>query len=248
MGFQELLRRRRKGSLLLVITFGTTMAFVVMGMLVLATNLYAVARSSAEIYADTQSYRAATEIATYQYITDLQAVQVTKDLDGDWVSVSGHAVYTQALQAIQDSLASPEDSLAWHVTDVRQAINGANLDNPLVVTDLLGLLANAKQSFKLVVPEPLVFDWSNPDSWSNRRGANIALKPFRIEATLNVRGETVFETFDVDGLFLTVDIQRQETDAGDRHDIATMRLTEKEEGVIISRAPLTEETPGDNLS
>lgn len=231
-----------------MITFGTTMAFVVLGMLILATNLYRTAQDSAEIYSDIQSYRAATEIAAYQYITDLQAVQVTKDLDGDWISVSGNAVYTQAIQAIQDSLANPEDGLAWHVTDVRQAISGANLSNPLVVTDLLGLLANAKQSFKLSVPEPIELDWNNPNSWRDRGGADVAIKPIKLEVNLQVRGEQVFERFEVDGLFLTVDISKQEQSDGSKHEIATMQFTEREEGVIISRAPLTEETPGNNLS
>lgn len=234
-------KRRRRGSLLLVITFATSMAMVAVGMMILATNLYSSARYSADNYADIQSYRAAAEMACYQYITDLESVVVTKDLDADWISVSGNAVYTQALEAIKDSLASETDSLAWFVADVREALSGVNLSDPLVLTELQGKLAGARQSFSLIVPEPFELDWADSNSWRDSDGANIALSPVLVEVTLAVRGETVYDRFTVDGLYLVVNITQQEID-GSSHDVATMYLAEMESGVEISRAPLETET------
>lgn len=228
--------KSRRGSLLLVITFAVTMGIVAFSMLVMASNLYTASRNSAAVYESIQSYRSATEIATYQYITDLQAVEVTRNLDADWISVSGNAIYTQALDAITGALSPDGGRTAWHVTDIRQAIRGANLSNPAVLVDLLGLLSNANQSFQLEVPAPLRLDWDNPESSRDRNSAVIAIEPFLVEVNLQVRGEKIFESFIIDGVFLHVDLSKQQ---GSKATIATMRLGEGKDGVIISRAPLT---------
>lgn len=231
--------RQRKGSFLLVITFGVLMAWVIVSMLTVATSLYSSSKDTAKIYGDIQSYRAATELACYQYITDLQGMTVTKDLDGDWISVSGQAVYTQALDAIQATLASPEDPTAWFVTDITDALAGANLSDPSVLTDLLSKLSGVRQEFKLTVPEPMKLDWDNPETSSSRTGATVALEPLVIEVYLTVKGESVSEKFIVTDLFLDVDITETEMEDGSTHAVATMMLTEKESGVTISREPIT---------
>lgn len=229
--------RKRRGSLLLVITFGTLMAFVVLGLMTLATSLYSTSKDSAKVYADIQSYRAATELACYQYITDLESVVINKDLDADWISVTGNAVYSQALEAIKAALASEVDENVWYVSDITTALSGANLSNPVVLTDLLAKVVGVRQSFVLTVPEPFKLDWSDSDSWKNSRGANVALEPVIVEITLEVKGEQLFERFIVDGLYLNVVVSREEV-GGSKHDVATMVLVERESGVSITRAQL----------
>lgn len=229
--------RKRRGSLLLVITFGTLMAFVVLGLMTLATSLYSTSKDSAKVYADIQSYRAATELACYQYITDLESVVITKDLDADWISVTGNAVYSQALEAIKAALALETDENVWYVSDITTALSGANLSNPVVLTDLLAKVVGVRQSFTLAVPEPFKLDWADSASWKNSRGANVALEPVVVEIALDVKGEQLFERFIVDGLYLSVVVSREEV-GGSKHDVATMVLVEQESGVSITRAQL----------
>lgn len=229
--------RKRKGSFLLVITFGALMAWVTVSMLTVATNLYVVTKDSAKIYSDIQSYRAASELACYQYITDLQGVTVTRDLDADWISVTGQAIYTQALDAIKQALASDSDENTWAISDVSLALSGLNLSDPAVLTNLLGKLTGARQEFSLVVPEPMKLDWDDADSWSDSDRAYVKLEPFIVEIYLSVRGESLFETFLVDGLFLDVQFSEMEAiDGSGSHDVATLMLTEREDGVSITRA------------
>lgn len=231
--------KERRGSLLLVLTFCLVMAWVTMSMLTLATNLYQGTRSSAQIYADIQTYRAGIELACYQYITDIQGVIVTKDLDGDWLTVSDDAVYSQALEAIKELVASDDDANRWKVTDLVTALSGANISNPDILADLFAKVSGVKQYFSLVVPELWILDWSDTDSWGNSSGAHVALKPFVVEIQLDVRGESVSETFTVDGLYLDVTLSDETVD-GSRHEIATMQLVEKEEGVSITREQIEE--------
>lgn len=227
--------KRRKGSLVVVITFGALLAIVVVGMLSLASSLYTVSRDSAKTYSRLQSYRAATELACYQYVTDLESVVVTKDLNADWVSVSGQAVYTQALEAIVDSIGRTEDTSIWKVSEIKTALSAANISDPSVLTSLFAEFEGARQSFQLKVIEPLKLDWSNELSWRRRTDAYAALEPVRIEVTLDVRGEHLFEQFDVNGLFLDVKASKQGAADG-RHTVVTLVLVEGEEGVRITRA------------
>lgn len=232
--------KRRRGSFLLVITFGTLMAWVIVSMLTVATSLYSGTRDNARIYSDIQSYRAGTELACYQYITDLQGITVTKDLDSDWISVTNQAIYTQALDAIKATLGADDDPNRWFVSDLTTALSGANLSDPTVLTDLLGRVAGARQSFALSVPEPLTLNWEDPNSWRSSSGAYAAVVPFVVEVNLSVRAETVSERFIVSGLYLSIDITDQDMADGGRHEIATMRLAEREEGVSITRAQIEE--------
>lgn len=239
---EVILVRKRRGSLLLVITFGTLMAFVVLGLMTLATSLYSTSKDSAKVYADIQSYRAATELACYQYITDLESVIIVKDLDADWISVTGNAVYSQALEAIKAALGSETDENVWYISDIVTVLSGANLSNPIVLTDLLTKVVGVRQSFGLTVPEPFKLDWTDSDSWKNSRGAHVALEPIVVEIFLEVKGEQLFERFTVDGVYLNVVISREEVGES-RHDVATMTLVEQESGVSITRAQF-EISPG----
>ena len=216
------------------------MAWVVVSMLILATNLYLSTKDESQIYSDIQTYRAGMELACYQYITDLQGITVTKDLDSDWISVTNQAIYTQALDAIKGELGADDNPNKWYVSDLATALSGANLSDPTLLTDLLGDIAGARQEFELIVPEPLMLDWENADSWKNNSGAEVAITPFIVEVHLSIKAENFTEMFKVDGLYLSISITDQDVAGGGRHEIATMRLIEKEEGVSITRAQIEE--------
>ena len=235
---KDRIRARRRGNIMLVLMLGTLLVVVVLSMLTVASSLYRTSQDSAETYSEIQRYRATSEILVYQYITDLESVTITKDLDAEWLSFSGNAVYTQALEALVASLAPPENSRQWFVTDVIEALRGVAVSNPLVLQSLIEEYEGIRQSFSLTVPEPLRLDWMDSKSWSNRHGAIVSLDPVLIELTLVARGETITEKFLVDGLFL--EIQRIEIDVGgDDHDAVTMMIREMEEGVTISRVVST---------
>ena len=230
--------KRRRGSLLLVLTYGTLMVMVVTGMLVLASSLYTTSRDSAKMYSDIQSYRAATELACYQYVTDLQSVVVTKDLDADWISTSRNVVYTRAVEEIVKSLADPNDATVWHVKDVRDAIDAADLSDPSVLVNMLAKMTDVKQVFQLTLPDTIELDWASEDTWTTYAGAQIALKPVPIVIDLEIKSEAIHEEFYVHDLLLSITIDRITMGDNTVHEIATMSLIEKEEGVRILREPL----------
>ena len=226
--------KRRKGSLLVVITYGSLMAVVVLGMMTLASSLYSTARDSAKTYSDVQTYRSACEMACYEYVTELEAVTVTKNLDADWISVTGNAIYTQAIDAILESIGSAEDPNVWRVYDIRDALRMANISDPSILVGLFAKLDGVSQEFCLKVVEPPRLDWENEDSWKRSGDAHIAIEPVIIEINFRVKGEELFERFRVNGLFL--EVQSSDMDVGgSRNEIATLMLVEKEEGVSITR-------------
>lgn len=217
------------------------MAWVVTSMLTVATTLYLGTKDSSRLYSDIQSYRAGAEMACYQYVTDLQGIILTRDLDGEWISVSGEAVYSEALDTIKATLGTDTDPNTWYVSDLTTALSGANLSDPTILTDLLGKLVGVRQSFSLVVPEPLRLDWDDPESWRDRSGAFVAIEPFKVDVVVTVKGEVVSEEFTVDGLYLNVVATRESVvDGGPKHDIIDINLTEMESGVSITRAQIKE--------
>ena len=224
--------------MLVVLTFGTLMGLVVVSMMTLAYNLYYSSRNSSENYSDIQNYRAATELACYQYVTDLCSVLVTRDLESDWITPSGQAIYTQAVELIQNELASPSDVDAWYVNDITVALSAINVSDPSVLTDLLGRLTGVRQEFRLAVPEPLRLDFlSSEVVMDNRTGGRIPLEEFDVEVDLTVRGETVNEVFTISGLYLDVTFFDMAVGTSE-YSAAQIILVEDEEGVQITRAAL----------
>lgn len=205
------------------------MAWVIVSMLTLASSLYGTSKDSAKIYSNLQSYRAASELCTYQYLTDLTSVTVEKRLDTDWISIKENAMYSQALAAIQNALADPNDETRWILNTVTDALTGANISDPTILTDLFSKLSTGRQELILKVPEPLTLDWTHKDNWKNASGAHVKIKPFVIETTLNVKGESITEVFEVDELFLDVSVEG---------NTAILSLKETESGVKIRRAEI----------
>ena len=219
--------------MLIVVSLALSMSFVVVSMFTVATNSYKSSKDSAKMYAKIQSYRAAVELSTYQYVTDLQSVIVNKDLDGDWLSVSGGAIVTQALELIKEECGSSTDPNIWKCQNISEAITGANLSDATVVTKLLGEFAGVRQEYMLCVPEPFEFDWND----AHNSDYHVALKPITVEVTLKVKAETIYERFIVDNLYLDIDEQQIEV-GPDTHTFLTMKLECGIDGVSIHRNSL----------
>ena len=214
------LSKRKRGSLLLVLVYGTIMAVVMVNFVQLSQSLSTSSKDSAKVYQDIQDYRAAAELACYSYVTALESVTVTKDLESDWLTVDGAAIMTQALQAIQGEFADPEDSSLWVQHDVTQAITAMSITNPAVLTNLLGKFVDVKHNLDLKIPEPL-------------RLSRDHIVDFDVEVTLEVKGEMVIEYFKVGNLYLSV----EETKNDEGNKIVIMNITEGPEGVNIYREP-----------
>lgn len=224
---KEALVQRRKGSLLVVIVFAALMAVVMVSMMMVASSLYSTGRDSSKTYGRIQTYRATTELLCYRYISDLEMAIVTRDLTGDWISVSGNAIYTQAIDAIFASMGTTAEPDVWNVHDATVALDSIDVSNPAILTGLLGELKGIRQDFTLTAVTPVMLDWQNEESWRRRDGAHVALKPVQIEVEFNARGEHLFETFQVNGLFLDVVVANRTQ--------LTLSVAESMEGVSITR-------------
>lgn len=227
-------KRKRRGSLLAILLFAVIMAIMAFGTASVASTLYASNEESATRYSHIQSYRSATEIACYQYIGDLQAITVTKNLSGDWVSVSGSAVYTQATEVIVEQLGMTDNPLVWKVSTIEAAIAGATVSDPSVVTNLLGLLAEGRVNFQLSLVDYPEIDWAAGESFISRDESQLKLLPLEVVVELTVKGEVLKEHLFVSGLYLNVLQMVERTESG-RQTTVTMNITTGEKGVQIYR-------------
>lgn len=226
--------KRRSGSLIAILLFAVVIAIMSFGTASVASTLYASNEESATRYAHIQSYRAATEIACYQYINDLQAITVTKNLSGDWVSVSGSAIYTQSVEVITEQLGMPDSPLVWKVSTIEAAIAGATISDPAIVTTLLGLLAEGRADFQLSLVDYPDIDWAAGESYISRDESQLKLKPLEVIVELTAKGEVLKEHLYVSGLYLNVLQMVERTETG-RQTTVTMNITTGEKGVQIYR-------------
>lgn len=224
------MKKTRKGSLLAILLFAVIIAIMSFGTVSVATTLYASNNESTRRYSHIQSYRAATEIAAYQYISDLQAVNVTKNLNADWISVSGGAVYTQALELIVNEIGTVDEPLTWKTLDIIHALSGAPVQNPEVLTNLLGLLGQGRAEFKLSIVDYPEIEWNAGESYVSRDESQLKLRPIEIVVELIAKGEVLKEHLFVSGLHLDV-LQMK---VG-RDTLVTMNITTGEKGVQIYR-------------
>lgn len=231
--------KKRKGSILLVIVYGFVMAVVMLGFMKLGQALSTGSKDSAQVYCDIQTYRSASELICYQYLTALESAVIQKDLDSDWLSVTNRAIYTQAIEAILDYYNDPEyndTGYSWVQHDAVDALNSLNITNKDFVGALQSKLNEGYQKFTLTVPEPLIVDPLSDASFEQVRKAYMELKPFQIEVSLRCKGETLVDTYIVSDMFLLVQSENTYEADGSIHMIVTLSFVEAEEGCKINRA------------
>lgn len=235
--------KKRTGSILVVLVYGAIMSVVMLGFLRLSQALMTSSKDSATIYANVQTYRSAGELCCYQYLTDIEASVVTKDLNADWLSISNRAIYTQAIEAILGVTKDPEyadTGVQWFKHDLIDTLETVNITNPEFVTDIQDVLSGGIQSFSLTVPEPLIVDPLSEKSFEIARRAYLEIQPFVVEIDMRVKGEELHDSFIVSDMFLLVQEQYQYMDEAmlEIHSIATLSFVEGEEGCHIYRASL----------
>ena len=226
--------KKRRGNLALVLFFGMSMAYVSIHHLTVASNLYQLQRSSAEVYSSIQTQRAATEIATAQFVSDMCAVKITKDLDAEWLNVGAMGRYYEALDAIMENLEGEAGSKTWDKTDVREVLRGVSTSDPSVTYRLSHALDADNQEFYLRILTDFELDWSSERIVSQRGHAQIPLKPLDVECYLRVKTEVVREVFTIEGLYLelmssTIDV------GGSEHDSVVFKISEDQEVFNIWR-------------
>lgn len=233
--------RKRRGSILLVIVFGLVMAMVMVGFTRLSQTLSTTSKDSAKVYADIQTYRAASEMICYEYLTEVEAAVVTRDLDSDWLSVTNRAIYTQALGAILDYYDDPEymeTGWSWIKHDPTEVLRSVHVTDQSMVDEVIAALDGGYQKFTLKITEPLVIDPLSDDSYETVRRAYLELKPFPVEVNLRVKGEILQDIYMVSKMYLLVTQENVYEMDGSIHMIATLSLVEGEEGCQITRATM----------
>lgn len=252
--------KRRKGSLLVVVAFGVMMAFVCVLMLSMSNTLTTVTKESAKIYENIQNYRAASELACWKYVNDLQSVVVSKDLDADWVnpmdpgnldwsSVTNRAVYSQALEVIQETQKDPDytgSGIRWNKDTISEALEGIPLSDASVLPTLFGKFTGYTQLFDLIVPSDMLIKNDSTWSYTRHHEAAFELEPFEVDVNLKIRGETLNERFLVSKLFLYVKIEDSLGAGGVNHHVASMYVSDiEDEGIEIQRVRYSEEVGED---
>ena len=227
----------RKGNLLAILLFASSMAIISFGTLGLAMTLYAHNNNSAKSYANYQSYRAALEVSVYQYVADLCSVTVTRDLNSDWISVSDSAIYTQGIELIQETIGLSENPLTWKTTDIITAISATPISNAEIMASLLGYVSSVGTTeFNLsAVDYPSIDYTSLGESSSGDSFSQLALHPLEVNVHLRVKGEVLDDVLFIDNLYLTVTQEKFEGEGGNKVSNVTMRIEEGESGVKIYR-------------
>lgn len=191
----------RKGNLMLVILYGTVLAFVLVGMMSLAAAYRKSLRDSGEDYADFQTFRAVTEIACYACIRDLQSQEVTIDAGAEWLSVSDNIMCLEALDAIQKAVFG--DSYGtWGQTDAKQIISSVGVTDPDVILDMQALLSKGSYDLKIKSLGPMDLNWEDSETYISRTAGHIAVAPFSVLVEFDARNERLREEFVVSGLYL----------------------------------------------
>ena len=217
----------------MILLFGSVLAVLTVQMLVLAQSLYVGSKDSAKVYADIETYKTATELICYQFVSDLNEVTVEKDLATDWVNVAKNAVYTQALDSLLSQVCTEEGNTVWNQHSVLDTINSSNLSDESVLNSLVSKISGARGSFTLSCPEPIKFKVDDEENSQSSSGCHIGLKPILIQITLQVKAETIVEQFEVDGIYLDMTIRK---DGQSKHKVATFRFGKSldgEKGVVI---------------
>lgn len=236
---KRLFKKARRGSLIAVLLFAVVIAIVCFGMLMVASSLYTANEENATHYANVQSYRSAAEMAVYQYATDLQAVVLTKNLDTDWIGVSGPAIYTEGLTLIAETIGQNSapagetpNHLKWKVDTIQTAIGAANVSNPAVLANLLAELDVGRSIFELTIDDYPDIDWTSSSSWIVGKEAMLKIAPIGVKVKLTVRGEQLLEHMFIDGLFLHVVRERIPNDDDDdtRSTIVTLQIVTSASG------------------
>lgn len=233
MKLQKFLQKPRKGNLIAILLFAVMIAIMSMGTLSVAMTLYSSGEQTAKQYADIQSYRSAIEIACYQYVNELEATTVTKNLSADWISVTGSAVYTQAVEAIESAIGKADNPQVWNKATVEEAITGALISDPAVMVNLLALLQEGRSNF-VFETSGLAINWAAGESYISSSESVLKLQPLEVTVDLLAKGEKLKEILYIDGLYLNVTTIKIGSGSS-RQTIVTMNISEGESGVQIYR-------------
>lgn len=225
----------KKGSLLAIILFAFMMGIIGMGTMTIAFTMYASGQESSKRYADFQTYRAATEMATYNYIKDLETIVVEHTLDGDWLSQANTVVFDDALQQIVNEVGLTAEPLTYRVTTAESAIGGTAASDMSIVTKTVGAVTAHYNAFKLFLLDYPALDYEDPTAYLVFGETNVPLKPVEVHVNLQVKGESLKEKIYVDGLFLNVIAETNDSPTGGYISKLTMKIVEGANGLTIFR-------------
>lgn len=198
----KLLQQTSRGNMMMVVLFATAMSFVLIGMLSVSHAYRSTLRDSGREFANYQTYKAVTELACYGYVSDLQAQFVTIDAGDAWLSVSGAARYTQALDAAREAITTAGPPRVWRKTDVSEIVSSVGVADPGVLINMNALLSRGTFEIEVVPDTAMDLDWKDDETWVARNEGHVALEPFEVYVNLSARNEKLSETFLVDGIYL----------------------------------------------
>ena len=146
---KALLKKPRKGNLVVVVLFAMVIGVISIGTFSVAMTLYRSNIDSADRYAKMQSYRAAAEIAVYQYIKDLESYEVDKTLETAFITPTPMSTYNEAIQTVFTRVGKSDNILKWKVGSIARAVDASGIDNPATTVHLISLLNDGRDSFSL---------------------------------------------------------------------------------------------------
>lgn len=223
--------KKRRGSIAMVLVFGTSIAVLSVGMLRVAVAMNASSRTMQKQYAELQNMSAICDVSCYEFITDVMAASAVVRLDHVMPGMPSFSVYQEGLSAIQTEFAPYVDGAStWVVDDVTRAIFTVGNANEEIQAMLLSLVTGREQSFKLEVVSPFDPNYDSEDVYIGIDEVRVPLEPIQIRVTLKVKSNIVTEYYSVEGLCMRVRLGTSIDEHGNEFDSATVCIAEDTNG------------------
>lgn len=215
--------KKLKGNIVLVLIFAMTTFLLCFALFQQTVAISDYSRSNAQRYSDKMSDRAAVELATYQFVTDLEAVSMTQDISTEWLTKPIAQRYADALDTVTEYTIDASTN-RWVSTDISNIIVGCGVSDTELLTNLSAKVLGSEFYIELVDYPAL--DWSNADNSIVDDSGKVYLEDLEVHTYLKQKGSVIDENFIIRGLYLEYTLNGT---------IVSAKISEDLEGVEILR-------------
>lgn len=218
-----MISKKLRGNIVLVLIFAMTTFLLCFALFQQTVAISDYSRSNAQRYSDKMSYRAAVELATYQFVTDLEAVSMTQDISTEWLTKPVAQKYADALDTVTEYTIDASTN-RWVSTDISNIIVGCGVSDTEMLTNLSAKVLGSEFYIELVDYPAL--DWSNVDNSIVDDSGKVYLEDLEVHAYLKQKGSVIDENFIIRGLYLEYTLNGT---------IVSAKISEDLEGVEVLR-------------